>query len=167
MLQSLILQILNAAPFTFKPVADLFRKVQESQREPKWNVASLQNILLTMLAEVAHPVNICIFLDALDENADDNVLLVTLIERLEAIKNPMVRMKICVASRQWTVFTTAFSSRHGLEIHKHTYKDVRKYVHDRLSASVQVRPSSIFLLQQSRTYGIPSLGTFSSSTVSV
>lgn len=77
---------------------------------------------------------VCIFLDALDEHAGDNEKLATLLFRLSTrTQGSQTKLKICVASRSWTVFENHFGSCPGFAIHDHTRDNIRLYTTDKLS----------------------------------
>lgn len=80
-------------------------------------------------------VNIRIFLllDALDEHHGDNDTLALLLRKLvDSIDNDCVHLKLCLASRSWTVFEQHFGKCPGFAIHDHTRQDVRTYIEARL-----------------------------------
>jgi len=115
-----------------KPIYEQISAVQRS-RTPVWDAEILQQALLDIAQQRIMGTRVCIFLDALDEHAGDNEKLATLLFRLStSTQGSKMKLKICVASRSWTVFANHFGSCPGFAIHEHTRDDIRLYTTDML-----------------------------------
>ena len=150
MLQSILYQLLEATPSSYDAIANMFHSLQvsrQSSHSPVWDVTSLKTALIVLLEKACDSLNIVCFLDALDEHAGDNVLLVELIRDMERIQNPSLRLKVCLASRQWTVFKNAFDGHPNLEIHKYTRHDIANYTREKLTEVLEVRSSNSFFVR--------------------
>ena len=82
-------------------------------------------------------VNICLFVDALDEhdgNHRELILILRSIAQLTA--NPVFRVRLALAGRPENVFKTAFQDCPGFSIHEFTTDDIRHYAEDRIKADM-------------------------------
>ncbi|KAK5256742.1 hypothetical protein LTR40_010056 [Exophiala xenobiotica] len=82
-------------------------------------------------------LNLCLFIDALDEHhgAHGN-LLDMLHELLQVSQSKPNRLKLCVASRPEAIFVERLRSCAGLRMQDHTESDILTYTRNRLSAEV-------------------------------
>lgn len=89
-------------------------------------------------------LNLCIFIDALDEHGGDHkglLRFVTSLRRLDS--HPSIRLRICLASRPENLFKQEFWDCPTLVIHHHTVNDIRAYTEGRIStAATRVRLST-------------------------
>lgn len=67
------------------------------------------------------------FIDGLDECSGDHKFLIDLLKEMAA----STHVKICLASRPWTVFQDAFRSNPSLMLQHLTRKDIRFYAHNK------------------------------------
>jgi len=90
-----------------------------------WGRRELSDTLI-FIARMQHsPVKICLFIDGLDEFSGDHLDLCSLLESFSKSDH----VKLCVSSRPWNIFDTAFGSDSLkiLIIHEHTTKDIRRF----------------------------------------
>ena len=125
LLRSLLFQILNDVP-------DLLPRIFPE----RWEVASLFGLdhtdfsieelrkAFSRLTQCTHDFKFCFFIDGLDEFAGDHMELVNLVVAITAASN----IKICVASRPWTVFEEASRARPYLLLQDLTKRDIDHYV---------------------------------------
>jgi hypothetical protein len=85
--------------------------------------------LETLFQQRAYPI--LLFIDGLDEINGNTTELAKLIKRWSLLPH----VKICVASRPWTVFECAFESMPTLQIEWLTRQDIVYYVNDNFNAS--------------------------------
>ena len=136
MMQELLRSILQQHPSLLGVVTPLYLELVKSQRAkaPKWDTLTLHTALLK-IAQVRNPsVRLCLFLDALDEHSGDNDKLAVLLK--DMVRNTdsgTVRIKVCLASRSWAVFTKHFGNCPGFAIHEHTVEDISSYTRSRLT----------------------------------
>ena len=145
MLHEILCSILRQVPALFKWVMPLFNDLAQTQRKrkPKWNSGHLQSALISIVAQREVRVRILFLGDALDEHSGDNEQLASLLEKLiEQADNDYVGIKMCLASRSWTVFEEHFGSCAGFAIHDYTKSDIYNYVTSRLRLESQILQSA-------------------------
>ena len=136
MMQEILHSILQQHPPLLSVVTSLYLELVKSQRVkvPKWDTVTLQTALLN-IARVRNPgMRLCLFLDALDEHGGDNEKLATLLkEMINSTDSETMKIRVCLASRSWSVFTKHFGNCPGFAIHEHTVEDIRSYTTGRLT----------------------------------
>ncbi|KAH7346375.1 hypothetical protein BKA65DRAFT_399466 [Rhexocercosporidium sp. MPI-PUGE-AT-0058] len=75
-------------------------------------------------------LNLCIFLDGLDEYEGDHESIVDFFKEIST--SYPSRIKLCISSRPWIVFDEAFKGLPKLRLQDLTYRDIEAYVHDEL-----------------------------------
>ncbi|KAK1833400.1 hypothetical protein QBC39DRAFT_345978 [Podospora conica] len=100
------------------------------ERMDPWAQQELIDALVLIANLEDSPVKICLFVDGLDEFSGDHLDLCNLLKSF----SKSAHVKLCVSSRPWNVFETAFGhdSLTALAIHEHTLEDIRSYTRDRL-----------------------------------
>jgi hypothetical protein len=91
----------------------------------------LRQMLQDTIAYLHAEHKLCLFIDGLDEfdgNADN---LIQLLKGFRTYPN----VKLCVASRPWMAFETAFKEYPSIMIQDLTYSDMRTFVNDKFNAS--------------------------------
>ncbi len=139
MMQEVLHSILHQHPHLVDRITPLYLDLVKSQRTnvPKWDTHTLKNALLCIAQERRRPLRLCLFLDALDEHGGDNEELAMLLkEMITKSEGETVKIKICLASRSWPVFTKHFGKYPGFAIHEHTEKDISIYTQSRLSGDL-------------------------------
>ncbi|KAI1149473.1 hypothetical protein F4825DRAFT_430339 [Nemania diffusa] len=132
LLRTLLFEIFRQYPALLKVVcSDRWDADFSSSAAAKpWSIAELRHALdLVTSAEV--DVKTCFFIDGLDEYSGDHLEVSDELLRLSKLRN----IKCCISSRPWNVFNDAFGhdrSQH-LCLHNLTKRDIRHYVHDRLT----------------------------------
>ncbi len=114
------------------------KRTQRSQREVQstktyWTQDSLQKAIQAIASKTTHPLNLCLFVDALDEhNGNHRELISTLTSLTQFEANCAFRLRLCVAGRPENVFKGAFREYPGFAIHSYTTMDIRHYTEDRI-----------------------------------
>ena len=135
MFKQILKSILQQAPELNRFALGHYRDLMKAQRteRPTWDLESLEAAMLAIVGQRNVPVRMFLMLDALDEHHGDNDVLVTLLKRIiDNAAGESVRLKLCLASRSWTVFQQHFRKCPGFAIHDHTQRDIRTYVEARL-----------------------------------
>ena len=135
MFQQILGSILRQAPDLSRFALYHYRDLMKAQRteRPTWVLESLEAAMLSILGQGDVPVRIFLMLDALDEHHGDNDVLVTLLKSMvDNVAHGSVWLKLCLASRSWTVFQQHFRKCPGFAIHDHTQRDIRTYIEARL-----------------------------------
>lgn len=136
MMQEILHSILQQHPPLLGIITPLYVDLAKSQRQkiPQWDTLTLKTALRTIARERRPGVRLCLFLDALDEHGGDNEeLAMFLKEMVNNTDSGTVKIKVCVASRSWSVFTKHFGNCPGFAIHHHTLEDIRSYTKSRLT----------------------------------
>lgn len=136
MVQEILHSILNQVPALLAFVTPIFLKISKSQRtnSPEWDIQALREAFLAITQQRRVRLQLCLFIDALDEHMGDNEQLVQLLKDIVTKRDSeFTKLKICIASRSWTVFTQHFGNCPGFAIHDYTATDISIYVESRLS----------------------------------
>ncbi|KAL9077590.1 MAG: hypothetical protein Q9157_003314 [Trypethelium eluteriae] len=103
-----------------------------------WNLDSVRKALTLIGRKSITKVNICLFVDALDEHAGGHRELILILKDIaEFTKNPFFRVRLILAGRPENVFRTAFQDCPGFSIHNHTTEDIRQYTKGRVQQEWQ------------------------------
>ncbi len=135
MLQEVLRSILQQRPALSCYVLPSYMELVQSQktRSPVWDFSSLKSALVSLFEQRHVKVRLLLLLDALDEHHGNNELLSSLLKILvDKSDNARVQLKMCLASRSWTVFQQHFGSSPGFSIHDHTREDIMTYIRARL-----------------------------------
>lgn len=139
MLQGIIHQILRQAEKLIVIVLPFYATLARAQRTklPIWDKETLESALVAITNQRNISIRLCLFLDALDEHGGDNGQLANMILKLTSnADNDRVKLKVCLASRSWTVFESHFGSCPGFAIHDHTEHDIQSYTTSKLRQSL-------------------------------
>ncbi len=102
-----------------------------------WKTGELQDALLSIASKSTFDVNICIFVDALDEHDGNHRDLLSTLDRLTRLTdNSSFRLRLCLAGRQRNIFKDAFRNCPGFSIHEHTTSDIRQYTEGRIQCAM-------------------------------
>ena len=132
LLQSLLYEILSQCP---NMIPDVLPKRWEPREQSnptycQWSRTELVNALAKFSSQPIMLKRACFFIDGLDEYDGDHVELIRLLQGFSRQNN----IKICVSSRPWNVFATAFGggSRPMLRLQDLTRNDITLYVRETL-----------------------------------
>ena len=90
----------------------------------KWSLPELLQMLRTAAREISKTMKLCLFVDGLDEFEGEHSDLISLFRDLTQNEN----VKLCVASRPWTIFEDAFKHKPSMMLQDLTYLDIKHYV---------------------------------------
>jgi hypothetical protein len=114
------------------------KSVQDPGTDWKWTLEALAAI--GRQSNIAF--NLCLFVDALDEHDGNLRHLLEVLDQLAGFRtNPLIRVRLCVASRSENVFREKFKACPGFSIDHRTVDDVQAYAHGRLQAEMETGPS--------------------------
>ena len=100
---------------------------------PGWTQSQLQEAILSIASNTTSHLNICMFIDALDEHdGNHKELISTLIALTQFKENPVFKIRLCVAGRPENIYKDAFRDYPSFAIHDYTETDIRLYVEDRI-----------------------------------
>lgn len=105
-----------------------------------WSLRRLQNAVLRLVDMHDLQLNICLFIDGLDEfegndDQNDRQYLIELFRNLAS--SPSI--KVCLSSRPLLIFEESFRESPGLRLQDLTSGDIRRFVTDRLSNDLRMR----------------------------
>ena len=104
-----------------------------SSHPDSWTDERLITAISVISQNIDTTLNLCVFVDALDEVQGTYGKLIDVIRRLEAMtENKLVRLRICAASRPENLFKTEFADYPSLAVHEHTMEDIRLYTESRM-----------------------------------
>ena len=139
-------QIIHHQKHLFVLIYPIFARILEQRGQSTngsesladgWTLSVLRDALDLIGRKSTNEVNICLFVDALDEhdgNHRELVLILRSIAQLTA--NPAFRVRLALAGRPENVFKTAFQGCPGFSIHEYTTDDIRHYAEDRINADM-------------------------------
>ena len=108
-------------------------KQNDDQINYNWSPSVLQDALFSIACKSVVDVNICIFVDALDEHDGNHRDLLSTLDRLTRLTgNKFFRLRLCLAGRQENIFKDAFRDCPGFSIHDLTTGDIRRYTEGRI-----------------------------------
>ncbi|KAL6714318.1 hypothetical protein ACLMJK_007741 [Lecanora helva] len=126
--QSLLFQVLRRCPQLI-PIICAERWADQSEYVKKsdpWSLDEL-DVAFEILAQQRIPgKRFCIFIDGLDEYEG---LPADIIRRLQSLSKSE-NIKLCLSSRPWTAFETAFRDVKSISLQDHTKRDIERFVRD-------------------------------------
>ncbi|OTA93958.1 hypothetical protein M434DRAFT_395188 [Hypoxylon sp. CO27-5] len=126
LLRSVLSQVVSENRRLSKFLSSLLDK--KSLTSEDWSLEILKKGLHDILVQEEVPLNLCLFLDALDEYDGRLELICQFLTDLAKIpQTPYKRIKICFSSRPWEIFTHAFRRCYGFRIQDFTQADIRDY----------------------------------------
>lgn len=140
-LNEVLYQILDQDKEYFYFVYSVYAKIKKLRQAgsekgavtPGWTQSQLQEATLSIASKTIAHLNLCLFIDALDEHdGNHRELISTLIALTEFKENPNFKIRLCVAGRPENIFKDAFRDYPSLAIHDYTETDIRLYAEDRI-----------------------------------
>ncbi|KIM99764.1 hypothetical protein OIDMADRAFT_200936, partial [Oidiodendron maius Zn] len=126
----LLYQFLKQRKTLFTHVQPIFTGLK---LQDEWTMQGLEDALKSIESNITIETNLCIFVDALDENHEDHKLLLGTLNMLRDLtSNKLLRLRLCIAGRPENVFKDAFRSCPGFSIQNYTALDIEKYTKGRL-----------------------------------
>jgi hypothetical protein len=137
-LREVLFQMLQQEPSLFSVVADDFRNHSATvDGKIIWTITILEKLLISLTQKADTNLNLCLFVDALDEHDGNNRDFVAILKRLESTtENPFFRLRLCLAGRPDNVFKDELSNYPGFAIHHHTTGDIRAFTSGRLRSEI-------------------------------
>lgn len=97
-----------------------------------WSLQQLMATFRVIIHQKSVPAKICFLVDGLDEFDGDHEEMGRLFNEISSSKN----VKVCLSSRPLVVFEDLFSTCPMLRLQNLTYRDIDRYVRDKLNSSV-------------------------------
>ena len=144
-LQELLYQLLRQRKGLFLSIYPQFLRLDETHnlKDPKglaeaWTIGELKESLLRIVSQSTSDMNVCLFVDALDEHNGNHRDLLPILSRLTQLtNNTFFRLLLCLAGRPENVFKDAFHTLPGFSIHEFTTDGTRLYAEGRMRAEVK------------------------------
>jgi hypothetical protein len=105
-----------------------------------WTSQDAKEALLLIASQEDVDVNMCLFIDALDENSGNHRELLEFFDRLlqcTKSENSHIRLRLCLASRPENIFKKAFASCPRLVIHDRTKEDIRRFALGKMQSELK------------------------------
>ncbi|KAF4340530.1 hypothetical protein FBEOM_5568 [Fusarium beomiforme] len=146
LLRYLLHQLLSSGPELIeKAFPDLWGRLRQMTTKERvnfaleWTVPDLQTAFHSLLDAALPSMNICLFIDGLDEFDGDHVQIINFFKDLTA-RHDGKSLKLCLSSRPWDVFEKAFEkSVPNTKLQDLSYDDMYRYATDTLKANDQIR----------------------------
>ncbi|KAL9609891.1 MAG: hypothetical protein Q9167_005362 [Letrouitia subvulpina] len=124
-------------PFSLKETSESNEAKPFKQISHKWEIESLQKALLFCKNQQIVHFKMCYFIDALDENNEEERPRRDVIEYLVQLATSSIDqgygiIKVCAASRPENDLSEILSSYNGFKMHEWTRPDIEAYVLDKL-----------------------------------
>ncbi|KAL7958841.1 hypothetical protein V8C34DRAFT_323804 [Trichoderma compactum] len=130
LLRSILSQILEDRPelhIHLRPQRMRVMLRSQVQQDP-WSIGTLKGGLRHILDQKRDELDICLFLDALDEYDGQPDVISRFIEDLaQQSHDSITRIRICFSSRPWDAFVELFREVPGFKIQEHTEDDIMRY----------------------------------------
>ncbi|KAI1866525.1 hypothetical protein JX265_007826 [Neoarthrinium moseri] len=147
LLRSILVQILQQRPALSTVLTPIIEKhldkrfpleeevLKSSFHNYMWTQHSLGSALRHILRQNEVSLNMCLFLDALDEyDGSPEVIRDFLRDFLQESYLGPNMVKVCFSSRPWEIFTRSFATESGFEMHKHTSSDIKHYCYQKIDS---------------------------------
>lgn len=146
LLRYLLHQLLSTSrsliPEAFGDLWDKVSKLPTKERIKltlDWTADELMVAFNRLMRVALEEMNICLFIDGLDEFEGDHEMIINFFKNLVEGQNG-TKVKLCLSSRPWPVFEAAFEhSVPNLKLQDLTYGDMRRYTEDRLNQQADIR----------------------------
>ena len=107
--------------------------------DSEWTLEKLDCALSAIVSQSEIDVNLCIFVDALDENDGDHEELIRFLLNLsQSGHSPSFRIRLCMAGRPGNAFRDHFRDRPGFFIQDKTTSDIEHYTRERIEKGTLV-----------------------------
>ena len=133
LLHSILHQILCKEPRLAKEIMPVYLQRKEPEKSA-WLLPDLIQAFSRILEQDTVPVDIYLFLDALDEfNGPPETIAGFIQSVIDRHDKHAAEVRICFSSRPWNTFVDIFSQCRGFKIHEKTRQDIQKYITGRMA----------------------------------
>ncbi|KAH8592670.1 hypothetical protein B0O99DRAFT_597100 [Bisporella sp. PMI_857] len=150
LLHSILYQIIDSVPEVETAILPIYCQLHPDVIKREWTMSSLRRALEVVKTQSETPLEVCLFIDALDEYDGKHLEMAQFIEGLTH-KQEFTKVKICLSSRTEPIFTRFFGTCPGFKIDDYTASDILHYVCSNLALvedaapqqTIEVRPPTI------------------------
>ena len=146
-LRHILHQILDQQKQLFVLIYPIFKEIIKQQEwsndksislTDEWTLGRLRQAMTLIGRKTVTGVNVCLFVDALDEHDGSHGELILILRGIvQLTDNPLFRVRLAMAGRPENVFKSAFQSCPGFAIHEYTTDDIRYYTEERIQAEMR------------------------------
>ena len=128
-LHSMLFQILQQVPSLVPSILQTYRR----KCPDKWTLVFLQDALNSILQQEILRVDICLFIDALDEyKGKHEDMAIFLANIIAAEQTTHTKIKVCFSSRPLNIFLDHFRGVLSFSLHEYTKEDISGLVESRM-----------------------------------
>lgn len=98
-----------------------------------WSSSALEEALHRIASQTQYPLQLCLFIDGLDEYEGDNTDIARLLTKISSFEN----VKCCLSSRGYRPFIEAFRQAPSLRLQDFTAPDIARFVSDKLEGDAR------------------------------
>jgi hypothetical protein len=139
LLHSILHQVISQRNQLARLILPLYTRMIEAQRK-YWSLRDLKEAFDLIKNQIAFPLRLYLFLDALDEYEGEFEMIVDFLKSITADSpQSMTKINVCFSSRPWNVFVEEFDSCPGFSIHEWTQEDIRTFTRGRLMEQRSMR----------------------------
>ena len=141
LLRALLFQLVLEIPALSSSIAKFGKEDHlqpKNQRDLQWTHHKLRQALMTALK--TSPINICIFIDGLDELegvANSMLDVVEFLHEVESLDSSPHHIKLCIASRADPLMVAAFENSSGFKLQHYNDNGIKEYVNRRLEIAAR------------------------------
>ncbi|PTB72047.1 hypothetical protein M440DRAFT_1405803 [Trichoderma longibrachiatum ATCC 18648] len=122
--------------------------VRQSTQRSIWTLDNLQRALFKIINQESIDLDMCLFIDALDEYDGQPEFIADFLEEITQQRTSRTRVKILFSSRPWDKFTDAFGDCPGFRIHEHTENDIRELCYHVIQAECPASRELFLLVEE-------------------
>ncbi|KAG6990947.1 hypothetical protein G7Y79_00060g092510 [Physcia stellaris] len=142
LLHRILFQLLSQAEELTEIFADVYQNSVSIQGE--WLLIYLERTLINIATQRKVRLNICLFIDALDEHSEhydrSHWRLIEILQAFVAKSDGrFVKIMLCLSSRPENVFKDVFRKSPSFQVHLQTNFDIQIYVHSRINTYLASR----------------------------
>jgi hypothetical protein len=143
-------QLIRAVLTSHPPTIEFHQKMGNTEISLSWSYGDIKQALIAIAS--GYRLNLCLFIDALDEHAGNHHELLDIIETFVSLaENPGFKLRLCLASRPENAFQQAFQHFPGFPIHNWTTLDIQQYAMGMMKEVEKDAPEQFRLLINSIT----------------
>ena len=135
MYQSLLFQLLRESPDIITRIVPVLWEsacLFGTRFPDDWTEEGLRDLLFGAVKELSKKsAKVCLFIDGLDEFGGDPQALIAVVKSISQLSN----VKLCVSSRPWLEFESAFGRAPSLRVQDLTYPDIKHFVESHFERS--------------------------------
>lgn len=140
LLKGIIFKLLSEIPELQDVVLPIYRAALLRSSEIEWTFERLNHAFRDIARQALHPVQICLFIDALDEYDGKEEALIKFLQQIAVSSTTsQTHIKACVSSRPLQVFLDRFSACPGFSLQDYTKRDIKTMINSRLREDDRMR----------------------------